>query len=138
MEAGNFWLRVARLFTLVFMLFCLMIFIAGVFYFQDYFANHAMNSHLGWTPDEMEAFLAGSACLPVVGPVEPYLSDCVCSFHLWDWFLIFLRKNDDWFSLYVAASFVLFGTFTGFPVSALAGTFPALQPIITPLAVAPG
>ena len=41
MKPSNFWLRSARLFVLGFMLFCLLAFIAGVFYYQDYAANYA-------------------------------------------------------------------------------------------------
>jgi cytochrome bd-type quinol oxidase subunit 2 len=137
MKAGNFWLRVARLFTLVFMLFCLMIFIAGVFYYQDYFANHANELLIWeWTPDEMESIF-GRIGLSFQWWVQWNLISAIvfAAFICGIGFFIFLQKNDDWFSLYVAASFVLFGTFTGYPVSALAGTFPALKPIITPLAV---
>ena len=48
---------------------------------------------------------------------------------------IYFRKEDDWFSLYISGAFVLYGTFANYPVSALAKTYPALKPILTPLGV---
>jgi membrane associated rhomboid family serine protease len=129
MKTHNSWLRIARLFVLTFMLFCLMVFIAGVFYYQDYAANHVDEFRIwGWTPEEMGTVFARIG-LSFQWWIQWNLisaivfATIICGIG----FFIFLRKNDDWFSLYVAASFVLFGTFSGYPVSALAGTFPAWE-----------
>jgi hypothetical protein len=137
MKTGNFWLRVARLLALAFMLFCLIVFIAGVFYYQDYAANHAKEFLIfEWTPEEMESIF-GQIGLSFQWWIQWNLFSAIvfATFICGMGFFIFLRKNDDWFSLYVAASFVLFGTFTGYPASALAEPLPAWEPIITFLAV---
>jgi hypothetical protein len=50
-------------------------------------------------------------------------------------FSSFIRKQKDWYGVYVAASFVLFGTQTGYPTSALYDMYPALEAVLMPLGV---
>jgi len=127
------WMRLARLLVLAFMLFCAIAFIAGVF---SYAAHPPDKLPFGWTPGEMDAIL-GRIGLSFQGWIQWDLISAIifaiimCGIG----FFIFLRKNDDWFGLYIAAAFVLFGTFAGYPVTALAATHPALEPILTPLGV---
>ena len=133
----NPWLRLARLLVLAFMLFCVIVFIAGVFYYQAYAAQHPDKfTSWDWSPGEMDAILSRIG-LSFHGWIQWNLISAIifaiiiCGIG----FFIFLRKNDDWFGLYIAAAFVLFGTFAGYPVTALAATHPALESILNPLGV---
>jgi hypothetical protein len=50
-------------------------------------------------------------------------------------FIIFYRNQKDWYGVYVAASFVLFGTQSGYPTRALYGKYLALEVVLMPLGV---
>jgi hypothetical protein len=133
----NPWLRLARLLALAFMLFCTSVFIAGVFYYQGY-AAHPRGKFTFWeySPGELDAIL-GRIRMTIHGwiQLDLILAIIIAIIFCGIGFFIFLRKNDDWFGLYIAAAFVLYGTFTGSPVVALSATYPVLEPILTPLGV---
>jgi hypothetical protein len=133
----NLWLRLARLLVLAFMLFCALVFIAGVFYYQGY-AAHPPDKLTFWkySPGELDAIL-GRIGLSTHGWIQLELISAIIIAVIFFGIgiFIYLRKKDDGFGLYIAAAFVLYGTFAGSPVTALAGTHPALEPILTPLGV---
>jgi hypothetical protein len=133
---GSPWLRLARWLALVFMLLSVAAFIAGVFYSPGYAARHPGEfAAYTWTPDEMNQIVSrygipfdwlgynlitaiiAAACFCLVGAI------------------IFFRKKDDWFGLFVSVMFVLYGTLSSYPVTALAGIHPAFKPVLTPLGV---
>ena len=126
------WLRLSRLLVLAFMLFCALVFIAYVFYYQGYAAHYPLGKiPFGWSPGEMDAIF-GRIGLSFHGWIQWRLISSIifAIFICGIGFFIFLRKKDDWFSLYIAAAFVFFGTFAVDPVTALATPFPALEPIL--------
>ncbi len=130
-------LRLARLLALVFMLLCLLYFIAGVLNYPQYVATHPEQfTAWGWTPQEMNAIF-GRIGLSFHWWIQFNLvmSIVFTLFICGIGFFIYFRKRDDCFSLYVATAFVLFGTFTGFPVSSLVDFESAWEPILTSLSV---
>jgi hypothetical protein len=131
------WMRLARLLALAFMLFCTTVFLAGVFYYQSWTAQFPEKLTLfDWTPVEMDAIL-GRIGLSFHGWIQLNLLSTIllaivlCGIG----FFIFLRKKDDWFSLYIAVAFVLFGTFSGDPIAVVTEMHPTWKPILNFLGV---
>jgi len=130
-------MRLARLLVLAFMLFCALVFIAYVFYYQGYAAHYPLGKvPFGWSPGEMDAIL-GRVGLSFHGWIQWNLISSIifAIFICGIGFFIFLRKNNDLFGLYIAAAFVFFGTFAGDPVTTLAAPYPVLEPILNLLGV---
>jgi len=131
------WLRFARVLTLIFILFCVLVFIAGVFSYSNYARSHLKEfTYYDWTPEQMDAIF-GRIGLSFQALIRwKLISSILFALTIGGIGLfVFFRKKDDWFSLYIAASFVLFGTFTNNAIIALAGTYPALVPILSLLGV---
>jgi hypothetical protein len=130
-------LLLMRLVALVFMLACVLTFLAGT---RVYHAHAALYpdryTAFSWSPVEMEQIfnrvglsftwlirynLAGSVVFALL----------ICSIG----FIIFYRNQKDWYGVYVAAIFVLFGTQSGYPTRALYGKYLALEVVLMPLGV---
>jgi hypothetical protein len=126
-----------RLVALVFMLACVLTFLTGTFV---YHAHAALYPHrytaFSWSPVEMEQIFNRVGLsftwwirYNLVGSVVFALLICSIGF------FIFYRNQKDWYGVYVAASFVLFGTQSGYPTRALYGMYPALEVVLMPLGV---
>lgn len=130
-------LFLARILALAFMLFCFIIFILGILDFQKFAAQH---------PEQFTVYVWTLAEMQYV------LSRLGLSFHWWILynlittvlialifsgigFFIYLRKKDDWFVVYLATAFVLYGTQSGYGTTALAGANPHWISILQPLGV---
>jgi hypothetical protein len=126
-----------RLLALVFMLACVLTFLAGTLVYQPHAALYPESyTAFSWSPLEMDQIFNRVGLsftwwirYNLVGSVLFAL--LICSFG----FFIFFRKQKDWYGVYIAASFVLFGTQTGYPTSALYGMYPALEAVLMPLGV---
>jgi hypothetical protein len=131
------WLRFARILTLIFMLFCVLVFIAGVYFYSSYTRSHPKEFTLySWTPEQMDAVFGRIGLSFQSWTRWRMISSILFALTIGGiGFFIFFRKRDDWFSLYIAATFVLFGTFTNNAINALAGTYPMLEPIFTLIGV---
>jgi hypothetical protein len=119
------------------MLFCLIVFNASLFTYQGYANNHPGDFRLWrWSLEEMGTVF-GRVGLSIQWWIQWNLVSAIlfaiviCGIG----FFIFIKIKDDWFALYIAVAFVLFGTFSGYPVGTLAGTYPAWMPILDPLGV---
>jgi hypothetical protein len=126
-----------RIVALVFMLACVLTFLAGTLV---YHAHAALYPHrytaFSWSPVEMEQIFNRVGLsftwwirYNLVGSVVFALLICSIGF------FIFYRNQKDWYGVYVAASFVLFGTQSGYPTRALYGMYPALEMVLMPLGV---
>jgi hypothetical protein len=131
------WMRLARTLALVFMLLCVFAFIAGLFAYQDYASDHPEDFTIwNWTIEETETVF-NRVGLSLLWWIQWNLISAIlfavviCGIG----FFIFIRIKDDWFALYLSVAFVLFGTFSGYPISALERIYPALMPILDPLGV---
>jgi hypothetical protein len=126
-----------RLVALVFMLACVLTFLAGTLVYHAH-ASHYPHRYtaFSWSAVEMEQIfnrgglsftwwirynLAGSVVFALL----------ICSIG----FFIFYRNQKDWYGVYVAASFVLFGTQSGYPIRPLYSMYPALEVVLVPLSV---
>ena len=131
------WFLAARLAVFILMLLMVGIFITGVVEYPRAAAAHPeILTTWNWTPQEMDV---------VMGHIGQNFQDwtrlnlvimiasavVVCGIG----FFLFIRKNGDWFGLYLAASFVLFGTLSGFSPVVVATIHPVLEPLLTPLGV---
>ncbi len=130
-------LRLARVLGLLFMLACVAAFSAGIALFKGFAAAHPEKLTIwGWSPAQMDEVFGrfGLSFQWWVGwnlVSAIVFAILVCGLG----FFLYLKKNEDWFSLYISVAFVLYGTFANLPESALVGTYPALKPILTPLGV---
>jgi hypothetical protein len=130
-------LLVMRLLALIFMLACVLTFLAGTLVYQPHAAlNPESYSAFSLSPLEMDQIFNRVGLsftwwirYNLVGSVLFALLICSIGF------LIFYRNQKDWYGVYVAASLVLFGTQTGYPTSALYGMYPALEAVLMPLGV---
>lgn len=128
-------LRLARWAGLVFMIFCALVFCAGVYFYLDFFAALPKETTAwGWSQTETEAVLDrigltydGWILLEFASAVLFGIGMCVFGF------FIYFKKQADWFSLYIAVEFVLFGTLSGSFASAFGDAFPNLNPLLGPL-----
>ena len=131
--------RVAQWLVLAFMLACVGWFIAGSFDFRRYAAGHLVEFipyAPPWTPQIFGQILV-QFHLNLEGWLQyELLSSIFIASVFWGvGFLIFFRKRNDWFSLYIGALFVLFGTVSGGPATAFAGMHPEFNWLLTPLGV---
>jgi hypothetical protein len=129
----------AWLLALIFMLFLVGIFFAGVFDFSRYAASHTAEFipyAPQWTPHDFSQILSQFG-LSLDGYLQFRLvtSIFVALVFLGVGFLIFIRNRNDWFSLYVGALFVLFGTISGDPLTVFSGLHPQLYWLLTPIGV---
>ena len=112
LSRGKLWLRIARLLALAFMLFCVFLFVVGVAAFNEFAAlNPDLFTVYSWSAEEMAGVLSrlglsfnGWLQLDQVMAILTAVIFCSVGG------LIFIRKRDDWFSLYVAVWMVMFGT----------------------------
>ena len=130
---------IAQWLVLAFMLACVGWFIAGSFDFPRYAAGHLVEFipyAPPWTPQIFSQILV-QFHLNLEGWLQyELLSSIFIASVFWGvGFLIFFRKRNDWFSLYIGALFVLFGTVSGSPATAFAGMHPEFNWLFTPLGV---
>ncbi len=135
MIPGFPWLRLARFLTLLFCLFLLALFVAGIFAYPGYARSH---------PQDFTIYTLSA------GQMEQILKQAGLSFDGWFAFnlaisvidavfffataiLIFIRKRSDWFGLYLTLTLLLFGLATATTGQALIGEVPFLAVIMTPL-----
>ncbi len=130
-------LRLGRWIVFVFMVFCVVVFSAGIYYYSDFASAHPEEFLIwGWSQAELQAVL-NQIGMTFNGWIfwnfvtEILFAIGVCGLG----FFIFFRKKDDWFSLYISAAFVFFSTFAGYPASILAETYPRWKPFLSPLSV---
>ena len=126
------WLRIARLLALAFMLFCIFLFVVGVAAFNEFATlNPDLFTVYSWSAEEMTAVLShmgftfnGWLNINQLLAILTALIFCVVGG------LIFIRKRDSWFSLYVAVWMVVFGTLTANQMNAASWWYPALANVI--------
>jgi hypothetical protein len=130
-------LTLMRLLALVFMLICGLLFIAGLFVYQAHSAAYPERySAFSWSPFEMDQIFSRVGLsfnwwlqFNLISSILFAVVQCGVGL------FIFYRKREDWFGIYIAMSFVLFGTQTGFPTTALHAMYPALEAVLMPLGV---
>ncbi len=128
---GKLWLRIARLLALVVMLFCAFIFVVGVLATPAFSAlNPDLFTVYSWSMDEMAPVL-GKIGLTNTGwlNLNQVLSIITGVIFCCVGWIIFIRKRDDWFSLYIAVWMVMFGTLTSSQVNAASWWYPSLANI---------
>ena len=135
----NWFLWAAQWLALAFILACVGMFIAGIFDFPRYAAGHLVEFipyAPPWTPQVFGQIL-GQFGLNFAGWLQyKLLSSILIASVFWGvGFLIFFRKGNDWFGLYIGALFVLFGTVSGDPATAFSGMHPEFYWLLTPLGV---
>ncbi len=129
---GNIWLRLARLIALAFMLFCVFLFVVGVAAFNEFAAlNPDLFTVYSWSAEEMAGVLGRlglsfNLWLQLYQLIAILSAVIFCSVGG----LIFIRKRDDWFSLYVAVWMVMFGTIVTTQMNAAAWWYPSLANVI--------
>ena len=131
-QPSKTWLRIARLLALAFMLFCVFLFVVGVSAFNEFAAlNPDLFTVYSWSPEEMAGVL-GRVGLSFnfwlqLDQIMAILTAAIfCSVGG----LIFIRKRDDWFSLYVAVWMVMFGILTSYQMDAASWRYPLLPNIV--------
>ena len=126
------WLRIARLLALLFMLFCVFLFVIGVAAFDEFAAlNPDLFTVYSWNAEEMAGILSRlglsfSFWLQLEQVMAILTAVIFCSVGG----LIFIRKRDDWFSLYVAVWMVMFGTLVSSHMNAASWWYPDLANVI--------
>lgn len=128
-----------QLLVLVSMIAYVGMFIAGIFDFSRYATGHLVEFipyAPPWTPQIFGLILARFG-FNIEGWLQYKLvtSILIASIFWGVGFLIFFRKGNDWFGLYIGALFVFFGTVGGDPLTAFSGLHPQLYWILTPLGV---
>lgn len=119
-------LRVARLAGLLFMLFCVGIFILTTVGFPSYAASHAEE----FAPDQFTMVELDSVLGRVGLSYNAWLifqwvsAILVAGFFCAVGFFLYFRKADDWFGLYLAVMFTYYGTFSATSSEVLAEIFP--------------
>jgi hypothetical protein len=125
--------------VLTFMLACIGMFIAGIFDFHRYAAGHLVEFIPYtpiWTPQNFGQILARFGFNFDGWLLYKLATSILIASVFWGvGFLIFLRKGNDRFGLFIGALFVLFGTVSGDPITAFSGLHPQLNWILTPLGV---
>jgi len=121
------------------MVACVGWFIAGVFDFPSYAASHTgkfIPYAPPWTP-EIFGLILGQYGLSIASWLlyRLVLSILIALVFWIVGFLIFFRKRNEWFGLYIGAIFVLFGTVSGNPSTVFSGLHPELTWLLTPLVV---
>jgi hypothetical protein len=129
--------KAARLLALVFMIFLGGIFLVGA---VEYLGLAAVEpdqfTAWDWTLSEMDTILAAIG-LTFHGWLQWKLFSSVsfafllCAVGLF----LFVRKNNDWFVLYLSTSFVLFGTLSSGMGGIVSKIYPGMEPLLTPLGV---
>ncbi len=130
------WLRVARLGALVFMAFCIVTFVWGLLLFpRDGLSNlDAIRPNDNWSDATLLAVIA-EAGLSVTAfqyyqlALTTLLASCMVGIGL----IIFWRKADSWFGLYLSVLFVAFGTQGRFLTSQVGDVMPLLIPVLDAL-----
>ena len=128
-----------QLLVLAFMLACIGMFIAGIFDFPSYAASHTgefIPYAPPWTPEIFGLILSQYGLS--IGNWLLYRLVLSIFIALVFWivgFLIFFRKGNDWFGLYIGLIFVLFGTVSGDPSAVFSGLHPELKWLLDPLSV---
>jgi hypothetical protein len=136
-QSNNRWLGPARLLALIFMVINLTIFIAGAIIILPYATRHPNEfTAYSWTPDQMNHILSriGMSIEWWIG--YQWITSLIggAIFFILA-ALILVRKNTDWFGIYVSITFVLFaGAVSGYG-NAFAAEHPELLKILTPLGV---
>jgi hypothetical protein len=125
-------LRIARLLALAFMLFCVFLFIVGAWATPAFSAlNPDLFTVYSWSEAEMAPVLShigltNSGWL-LLNQFLSILGGLIfCSVGG----IIFIRKRDDWFSLYIALWMVMFGTLTSNQMTSASWWYPSLAHII--------
>jgi hypothetical protein len=128
----NTGLRIARLLALAFMLFCVFLFVVGVAAFNEFAAlNPDLFTVYSWSAEEMVGVLSRLGLsfnfwlqLDQITAILTAVIFCSVGG------LIFIRKRDDWFSLFVAVWMVMFGTLVTSQMNAASWWYPALANVI--------
>lgn len=121
------------------MLFCLAVFILGVFAYPRYALLHPEQFTVDtWTPADMQHIFSRFG-ISTAWWIQYNLVIAVIDafFFCGTGFFIYLRKKEDWFGLYLAITFILYGTLSGWPINAFAGTYPqwlSFLQLLAPLA----
>jgi hypothetical protein len=129
---GNISLRLARLLALAFMLFCIFLFVVGVLATPAFSAlNPDLFTIYTWNIDEMAPVLnniglTNTGWLNLNQLLSIVTGVIFCSVGA----VIFIRKRDDWFSLFISLWMVMFGTITSSQMNAAAWWYPPLANII--------
>ncbi len=139
---GNRWLRIVRLVALVIMLYFIYLFLVGVLAYPAYSAlNPDVFTIYSWSAGELTSVL-GRLGITVDGfswwlQVNQFLAIVTALVFCVVAGLIFFRKRDDWFSVYVAVFLVMFGTLTANQINATSWWYPPLAWLIFQLSGLP-
>jgi hypothetical protein len=133
----RFWYKIARAAAYTFILFCLGTFAGGVVLYPAFARNHPENfvAH-GWSEAEMD-FVLSRLGLSFSGWITYNLVSSMLIVAILGGIglLILVKRSHDWFSLYVATAFILYGTFHGYTAGIIGETFPAFEPVLVSLSV---
>ena len=132
-------LTIVRVLAFIFMLFCVGLFIVGTYEYKQYATSHLKEiAPYSWTAQEFEHFL---------GRIKWSLSDwiqlnqavaiIVALIFCGVGFLIIFRKGHDWFGLYIATIFALYGSLSGTAWTGFTGAHPDWDWLLIPLGTYP-
>ena len=124
---------------LLLMLTSIGMFIAGIFDFQTYAASHPeelIPYTPTWTPSIFNQILAQLGLSYAAWTHFSLVTSTINALVIWIvGFLIFFRKGTDGFGLYLGVVLVLFGSVSGSPGIAFAGSHPEFNWFFTPMGV---
>ena len=131
----NTGLRIARVLALAFMLFCVIVFAAGVAAFKEYAAlNLNPFTVYSWSVEEMVGVLSRlGLSFNSWMQLDQILAILTAVIFCGVGGLIFIRRRNDWFSLYVAVWLVMFGTLNTHQRIAFAWRYPLLANVTNQL-----
>jgi hypothetical protein len=126
------WLRVARLVAMLFMAFCIVTFVWGLLLFPRYGLSNldAIRPNDAWSDATLLAVIADAGLsVGQLGYAQLAIGVLAATILAAVGLVIFWRKADSWFGLYVGVLFVWFGTQANFITDPVGQAQPALAPI---------
>jgi hypothetical protein len=126
------WLRVARLVAMLFMAFCIVTFVWGLLLFPRYGLSNldAIRPNDAWSDATLLAVIADAGLsVGQLGYAQLAIGVLAATILAAVGLVIFWRKADSWFGLYVGVLFVWFGTKANFITDPVGQVQPALAPI---------
>lgn len=112
------WLRIARVLAILFMAFCIVTFVWGLLLFPRYgLANlDAIRPNENWSDETLLAVMAAAdVSVAGLGYAQLAVTLLTALIMVAVGLVIFWRKADSWFGLYVGVLFVWFGTQDSLP-----------------------
>jgi hypothetical protein len=119
------------------MLLCIGLFVLSMLRYQDFAARYPeKNTAWEWTPAEMELIFSRVGLSFDWWLQSNFISSILFAVLIGGiGIFLFFRKGHDWFGLYLAAAFVMFGTLSNNTTGILSTFYPAWEPFLDPLGV---